>query len=556
MNFDFAVQRFFGLRHAFAPVAAAAILAGCAHSPQNPAHHLGTLQMPEKWSQLQNQDNANAENSASADMQAVNIQSWWHHFDDAQLNNLIARAFENNASFLAAEQTLIQARAQSEASGATLLPSIGASAGANRSQTGRADPRNRYSAGLDASWEIDLWGRKGSAADASAASALAAQATFDDARRTLAADVATAYVQLRSIGQRLHIAKTSLAMLEQTAQIVRWRADSGLASSLEVEQSRQSLAQQRAQIPALQASHAQAMHALATLLGEPSAELAAYLAPQPPAEVSPSPQLAQTPSTPKPDLGRGSSEAANEAANEPSNAPASTTSPFLQTLAHMRAALDALPPIPQSSPALAAALASTPIHTIERRPDVRARIHRVEAAMAQLAAQEVANWPTLRLSANWSSGAATLAALSNAASIGTSVAASLAASLFDGGANAAQIRAQSAALEAARQNLRGSVLLALQEVEDALALRQADAQRLAHLRTAHQAAHNAAMLAMLRYEGGLVDFQTVLDTQRSVLSAQDTLAQATASLTNGDIRLYKALGGGWGENPENAEVSK
>lgn len=518
------------------PITAAALLAACAHSPQNPPQHLGTLQMPAQW---KNQNAEPAQNAA-----AVDIQAWWQHLNDAQLNNLIARAFENNATFLAAEQALIQARAQSQAAGAALLPSIGASTGANRSRTGNAEQRTRYSAGLDASWEIDLWGRKSSAADASAANAAAAQATLDDAQRTLAADVALAYVQLRSLGQRLHIAQTSLAMLEQTGQIIAWRAASGLASSLEVQQSRQSLAQQRAQIPALQASRAQSLHTLATLLGEPAAVLAAQLdgaaeqtaqntsqgTAEGPAQSTSGLAGLLRPTSSKVDLDRGQ--------------------PFVQTLAEMKRAIEALPPIPQSSPALAAALASTPVHTIERRPDVRARIHRVEAAMAQLAAQEVANWPTFRLSANWTSGAATLAALSNGASIGASIAASIAATLFDGGANAAQIRAQSAALQQARLALRGAVLTALQEVEDALVQRQANAQRLDHLHQAHQAAHNAAMLAMLRYESGLVDFPTVLDTQRSLLSAQDALAQATATLTGDDIRLYKALGGGWGHSAQ------
>jgi len=85
----------------------------------------------------------------------------------------------------------------------------------------------------------------------------------------------------------------------------------------------------------------------------------------------------------------------------------------------------------------------------------------------------------------------------------------------------------------------------LQEVEDALSALQGDGARIEQLRVAAEAAANAALLAQQRYNSGLVDFQTVLETQRTQLSAQDSLASAQATLTADHVRLYKALGGGW-----------
>jgi len=70
-------------------------------------------------------------------------------------------------------------------------------------------------------------------------------------------------------------------------------------------------------------------------------------------------------------------------------------------------------------------------------------------------------------------------------------------------------------------------------------------ERLATLRVASEAATNAALLAKQRYASGLVDFLTVLDTQRTQLSAQDNVASAEAELNADYVRLYKALGGGW-----------
>ena len=82
-------------------------------------------------------------------------------------------------------------------------------------------------------------------------------------------------------------------------------------------------------------------------------------------------------------------------------------------------------------------------------------------------------------------------------------------------------------------------------VEDALVALQGDRERLARLRDAADAANNAALLARQRYASGLVDFQTVLETQRTQLSVQDNVAASLADVAGDHVRLYKALGGGW-----------
>ena len=89
------------------------------------------------------------------------------------------------------------------------------------------------------------------------------------------------------------------------------------------------------------------------------------------------------------------------------------------------------------------------------------------------------------------------------------------------------------------------MLGALQDVEDALVALRGDRERLARLQAASTAAANAELLARQRYNSGLIDFSTVLSTQRSLLSAQDSVASTQASLSADHVRLYKALGGGW-----------
>ena len=89
------------------------------------------------------------------------------------------------------------------------------------------------------------------------------------------------------------------------------------------------------------------------------------------------------------------------------------------------------------------------------------------------------------------------------------------------------------------------MLTALKDVQDALEALRGDRQRLIHLQSAANAASNAALLARQRYSSGLIDFQTVLQTQRALLSTQDNVASTQADVSADHVRLYKALGGGW-----------
>ena len=119
--------------------------------------------------------------------------------------------------------------------------------------------------------------------------------------------------------------------------------------------------------------------------------------------------------------------------------------------------------------------------------------------------------------------------------------------LLDGGARSAQVRAQQAALDQAQSTYRAALLTALREVEDALVALGGDRERSARLREAADAAGAAALLARYRYRygSGLVDFQIVLETQRTALGTQDAVASATSDLGADHVRLYKSLGGGW-----------
>lgn len=455
---------------ALAAALVALALAGCA-TAQRPDAALPAMAVPATWSP------EHLVYTPDADPQL--LATWWQRLGDAQLSALVEQALQANPSLASTQAALRQARAQRDATAAGLAPSLDGSGAAQRSRSGNSTG-NSFSTGLDASWEIDVFGRLASGVAASDADVRTAQATLEGARVSLAAEVALSYIELRNLQQRLAIARSNLASQQETLQITDWRMQAGLTTSLATEQARAQAAQTAAQVPALEASLAQTRHALAVLTGRNPAALDAQLA--------------------------------------------------------------AVVRVPQAPDALALQI---PAETLRQRPDVIAAEARIAAALARVSQADAARYPSFRLGGSLGLRALTIGALTQGSSVVSSLLGSISVPLLDGGAARAQVRVQEASLEQARLNYAGTVLTALQEVEDALAALQGDGARIEQLRVAAEAAANAALLAQQRYNSGLVDFQTVLETQRTQLSAQDSLASAQATLTSDHVRLYKALGGGW-----------
>ncbi|MFA9219018.1 MAG: efflux transporter outer membrane subunit [Sphingomonadaceae bacterium] len=197
-------------------------------------------------------------------------------------------------------------------------------------------------------------------------------------------------------------------------------------------------------------------------------------------------------------------------------------------------------PIPSADPALAISL---PAATLRQRADVRVAEYQFDAARARVAQADAARFPVFRLE-----GSLGLSGIGVGGSGGTLLRAllgSVTGTALDGGALRAQIAQQQGALVQAQAVYRASLLAALQDVEDALSALRQDQLRLAHLRRAAAAADSAALLARQRYASGLVDYQTVLETQRAWYASQDSQAVTSAALSTDLVRLYKALGGGW-----------
>lgn len=199
-------------------------------------------------------------------------------------------------------------------------------------------------------------------------------------------------------------------------------------------------------------------------------------------------------------------------------------------------ALPALPPPPATG---------LPADLLRRRPDVRAAEARASAELATLAQRQAERLPAFSLSGRLGVQALTLAALGKPAALVGGITAGIQWPVLDGGAARAQVAAQRAALDGARIAYQASVLTAQQDVEDALVALAHGREQAASLERAAASATEALSMARLRYQAGLTDFTPLLEAQRSALSAQDALATARTDLALNQVRLYKALGGGW-----------
>jgi outer membrane protein, multidrug efflux system len=186
-----------------------------------------------------------------------------------------------------------------------------------------------------------------------------------------------------------------------------------------------------------------------------------------------------------------------------------------------------------------------PADTIRQRPDVMAAERRLAAETARIGVAEAARYPAFKLSGSIGLDALTIGELGSSGATATSLVGSITAPIFNAGRLRNQVEIQAAVREQTQVAYERAVLTALQEVENALVAFARHRQRSEALSISAESANNAAQMARQRYAAGLIDFQTVLDTQRSVLSIEDSLAASRADTVLALLRLYKALGGGW-----------
>ncbi|HOP40605.1 MAG TPA: efflux transporter outer membrane subunit [Geobacteraceae bacterium] len=448
------------------------------------------MNLPTSWTRPGEASRAGPKYAATGD-----ISRWWRKLNEPLLSELVTEALQASPDLRSAQARLRESRARLAVAVSGYFPEVTASGNARRSRssenTGSGDTREMFSAGFDASWELDVFGGVRRRVEAAGADLASTEENLNDTRVSLVAEVARNYIEVRLQQTLLGIARENLASQTETLQITDWRAQAGLVSIQDVEQARTNREQTRALIPRLEINLAEAEHRLDILLGKPPGTL------------------------------------------------------------HARLAVSAgLPSVPEMI------AVGIPADTLRQRPDVRAAERTLAAETARVGVAEAARYPSFKLSGSVGLEALTLRALGNSESGTYSLLAGITAPIFNAGRLKNQVVIQDAVREQAQVAYEKTVLSALQDVENALVSLVRTRERTEALERAVEAARNAELLARQRYSSGLIDFQSVLTTQRTVLAAEESLAGTRSDGVLAIISLYKALGGGWSQQAATTPAGK
>jgi outer membrane protein, multidrug efflux system len=468
------------------------LLAGCVSGPdyKPPAARVSAsfLNAPAPNGPLGTTDTA-----ALAASRAVSLADFWRGFADPVLDSLVQAAVLANLDLRTAQTRLSEARALLLGTQAQSLPSVAVEANATRSlapgylQPGASRSQRTgtvYTPAALMNWELDLFGRNARAAESAAALVSAHELGVGAAQAVVVAAVARDYLNLRGLQQRLVVAEESLLNLREALRVTEARWAAGRSTPFDVARARNLVASTAATLPALQAQAARAMHRIATLGGQPAAQVAQALA-----------QRAPLPGLPFTDLAR----------------------------------------LPVGTPEL----------LLRRRPDIQVAERQLAAATADVGVAVADRFPRISLSGLLglsSNRAGDLA--SSGAGIFT-LGASLSWAAWDFGRTQSRVDAAQARSDRSLLQYEQTVLTALEETENALNGFTHSVQQATALEAASRSAQEAAEIARKRFAAGTIDLLPVLDAERQVLAARDRWMQAQADTATALVDVYRALGGGW-----------
>lgn len=227
---------------------------------------------------------------------AVELTQWWTTFNDPLLTKLIQRAAADNFDMAAAEARIRQARARRGIVFGGLLPSVNGFASASKnpdfssSNGGLVGTGDLFTAGFDASWELDIFGRVRRNLEATDAGIDRAIADRRDVWVSLAAEVASTYAQVRASQEQLRAAYGNLTAQRDTQSLTKKLYDAGVVGALDVANSTAQVESTTSRIPAYESSVREGIYTLSVLVGQPPASLLQELVtpapiPMPPAKI-------------------------------------------------------------------------------------------------------------------------------------------------------------------------------------------------------------------------------------------------------------------------------
>jgi NodT family efflux transporter outer membrane factor (OMF) lipoprotein len=432
-------------------------------------------------------------NSPQISAQAAADNAWWKAFNDPTLERLIQLAYNQNLSLQVAGLRIMEARALLGIATGSQYPKNEVSASVNRvglsTNTVNKPPaftRDYWDQSLafDASWEADFWGKYRKAVKEQKAVYVSSIDDYQNALVSLCAEVARTYVAIRTFEELIEQGRQNVRIQEESLRIADVRFRNGSTSELDVAQARELLESTRASIPQLEISLAQSQNALSTLLGQPTGSLQNLL--------------------------QG----------------------------------------PQTIPAAPSQVAvSVPADMLRRRPDIRSAELVAVAQSERIGIAKTDLYPHFVLS-----GAlgvhSTEPAISpfnflDPASLLYAVGPRVYWQPFDFGRIRNQVRVEDARFQQALTTYQNSVLKASQEVDDGIVGFLKTLEATSAQQNAVTAARRSVELASIQYKEGAIDYQRVLDSQRTLLQEDNKLVNLRSNAATNVISLYKALGGGW-----------
>lgn len=410
---------------------------------------------------------------------------WWSYFGDETLNLLIRKAMDNNYDLQNAVKNIQMAKTKLRIQKSGFYPSFSVSAqySPEKSSLGidHADTYYRTGqAGLEMNWEIDVFGNIRKNVKAQKEYYLASQEDYRSVMISLAAEVATAYIQLRTYQQQLEVARHNLQSQEEILQLNEAKLKAGLTSHLTVAQSRGLWLQTKATIPGIESAIYTQANTLSVLTGEYSDSLRQVL-------------LQAQPLPAKPDI----------------------------------------------------LVSGIPAELIRRRPDIRSAERTMDALAATVGASRADWWPKFYLTGALGYGNEYFKKMFKKENMTWQISPSIKWTIFSGRQLAETSRLARLQLDEGINTYNQTLLTALQEVDDAIFSYNKSLQQLEADRQALEQIKLTLDYAMDLYKKGLENYQTVLDSQRNVLSYENTLVNAQSNTLIYMIQLYKALGGGY-----------
>jgi len=451
--------------------ALAAAIAGCTTTPTAPP----LVELPQ------------------ATLSDVHLERWWTTFNEPPLTALIDEALANNLDLQVAMARIDAARSQVTLARTNLYPTVNVGVDAGRARVSRVGPSpipqgfpatgDDYRLGLNASYELDLWGKYRAASQAAQNEVLASEYARETVRTAVAAEVARAYFQLLAADAQLRLLRDTLTLRDETVRLQTDRAQAGIIGDYDLAQARAERAAVVSDIAIAEQAIALNESALALLTGR---------------------------------------------------SPRDVFAPMIARNATPAAVLD-VPTVP----------AGLPSDMLERRPDIRQLEKSLAAASLRIDRARADYYPSIALTGALGTESTALGNLFSASSLFWSIGAGLLQPLFNLNAIDANVEAANARRAELVANYRQTVQAAFKDVHDALSANRTTRDALAAQTERSANLQQAYSLSDIRYKAGYSPYLEVLDAQRQLLQAQTLQIIAARDVRLALVDLAKALGGGW-----------